>query len=413
MPSPSGTLGCAAGCASAHPGRARLRPRRGRAPGGYPLHPGRPLSRRSTAYNRIIDATNAAALQDGSYARLDNPNVLKVGWKLCIPGASAQPASPPSVISAPEETSASEAGDDRPIDGQKLTIDYLRKQKYLGSPLVVEETLAPGANYERSVVSYRSQGLKIYALLTVPQGDKPASGWPVIVFNHGYIQPEVYRTTERYVAYVDALARNGYIVLRPDYRGHGFSEGEARGAYGYPDYTVDVLNAVASIAQYADADPDRIGMWGHSMGGYITLRAMVATDDIKAGVVWAGVVASYADLAEKWTRQRSDIPERARRWRAQLIEEYGAPQENPQFWNSISANTYFADLSGPVQLHHGTADATVPIEFSATAYEQILRAGSPVEYYSYPGDDHNISASFDKAMARTVAFFDKHVKGEQ
>ena len=48
----------------------------------------------------------------------------------------------------------------------------------------------------------------------------------MIVFNHGYIPPAEYRTTERYVAYVDGFARNGYIVFRPDYRGHDQSEGE-------------------------------------------------------------------------------------------------------------------------------------------------------------------------------------------
>ena len=43
-------------------------------------------------------------------------------------------------------------------------------------------------------------------------------------------------------------------------------------------------------------------MWGHSMGGYITVRSMVTAGDIKAGVIWAGVVASYPDLMERWRR---------------------------------------------------------------------------------------------------------------
>src|SRR5690606_38600085 len=136
----------------------------------------------------------------------------------------------------------------------------------------------------------------------------PATGWPVIIFNHGYIPPDVYRTTERYVAYVDGFARNGYIVYRPDYRGHAFSDGEARGAYGYPDYTIDVLNATAALKNYPDADPNRIGMWGHSMGGYITLRSMVVDPDIKAGVIWAGVVANYPDLLTRWRRPNNNQP---------------------------------------------------------------------------------------------------------
>jgi uncharacterized protein len=183
-----------------------------------------------------------------------------------------------------------------------LEIDAMRAREYPGSDIVIEEVLDPGVNYSRYYVSYLSEGLKIYALMTVPYGEKPSTGWPVIIFNHGFIPPDIYRTTERYVAYVDLIARSGYIVFRSDYRGHDRSEGETGGAYSRPDYTVDVLNAVASMKRYPDADPNRIGMWGHSMGGYITLRSMVIRDDIKAGVIWAGVVASYPDMLTRWRR---------------------------------------------------------------------------------------------------------------
>lgn len=377
------------------------------------------------AYERIVQATNAQAAIDASFTRIISPNALAVGWKLCIPGdagASTQLAPVPTAtravapgsVVAPTATSLLTGTDllseTITISPTQLTIDYLRGLITPGSDLVIEQTLAPGFNYSRAIVSYRSEGLKINALLTVPNGEKPATGWPVIVFNHGYIPPEIYRTTERYIAYVDGFARNGYIVLRPDYRGHAFSEGEARGAYGSPDYTIDVLNAVASMKRFADADPARIGMWGHSMGGYITLRVMVTNDDVKAGVIWAGVVASYPDLLENWNSRRTDIPSRARRWRGELIAQVGTPAENPEYWDSISANSYLADLSGPLQLHHGTADTSVPVEFSETLFSQAQAAGQVVESYTYPGDDHNLAGNFTTAMQRSVAFFDAHLK---
>ena len=299
-----------------------------------------------------------------------------------------------------------------------LSIDYLRAREYPVSEIQIEETLDNGDNYYRYLASYQSDGYKIYALLTVPYGEKPATGWPVVVFNHGYIPPAQYRTTERYVAYVDGFARSGYIVLRSDYRGHGNSEGPARGAYGSPDYTIDVLNAVSAIKNFPEADPERIGMWGHSMGGYITLRSMVATEDIKAGVIWAGVVASYEDLLARWTRRGSSAPTpdngtpSPRRWRGSLIEMYGDPQTNPDFWNSISANSYLEDLSGPVQLHHGTSDASVPLEFSQILNQQIQAVGGTVEYHEYSQDNHNLSNFFTQAMLRSIAFFDRYVKGE-
>jgi dipeptidyl aminopeptidase/acylaminoacyl peptidase len=291
-----------------------------------------------------------------------------------------------------------------------MSIAAMRLRDYPGSEVTIEETLAPGSNYTQAIASYRSEGLKIYALLTVPRGHPPGSGWPVIIFNHGYIPPDEYRTTERYLAYVANLARSGYIVFRPDYRGHGESEGSASGAYGSPDYVVDVLNAVASMRRFPSADPDRIGMWGHSMGGFITLRSMVIDPEIRSGVIWAGVVASYPDLFERWRRGPSGTPAPRRGWRAGLLETLGIPADHPALWNSISANAFLSDLPGPLQLHHGTADASVPHEFSEDLYQQILEAGGAVELFLYAGADHNLSEPFTTAMQRTIEFFHRTLR---
>lgn len=298
-----------------------------------------------------------------------------------------------------------------------MQIEALRQGEFPGSEIVIEETLQRGANYSRYYAYYLSEGLKIYALLTVPDGEMPPGGWPGIVFNHGYIPPREYRTTERYIAYVDWLARSGYIVFRIDYRGHDRSEGSPSGAYGSPGYTVDVLNAVTSLKNFPQTNPEKIGMWGHSMGGYLTLRSMVVSPEIKAGVIWAGVVASYPDLLTRWRRSGSfptptpgGSPGGSRSWRSGWAELYGTPEENPDFWNAVSANSYLADLSGPVQLHHGTADDSVPLEFSNLLAAQLQQAGKPYELYIYEGDNHNLSNSFDTAMNRTIQFFDQYLK---
>jgi fermentation-respiration switch protein FrsA (DUF1100 family) len=234
-----------------------------------------------------------------------------------------------------------------------MHIMAMRQRVYPGSEITIEETLERGANYSRYYAYYLSEGLKIYALLTVPDGEAPAGGWPAIVFNHGYIPPEVYRTTERYIAYVDWLARSGYVVFRIDYRGHDRSEGAASGAYSDPGYSVDVLNAIASLKTFPQVNPERIGMWGHSMGGYLTLRSMVISLDVKAGVIWAGVVGSYPDLINRWRRRSGAAPTPStsggRRWRQAWVEQYGTPEENPDF------GTEFLKLSwrrfGSIQLH--------------------------------------------------------------
>jgi uncharacterized protein len=289
-----------------------------------------------------------------------------------------------------------------------LTIRLGRERDYPGSELVIEQQLGGGGNYSRQVVSYQSDGLKIFALLTVPFGPAPKTGWPVVIFNHGYIPPSQYRTTERYVAYVDAFARAGYIVLKSDYRGHGDSEGRPSGGYGSPGYTIDVLNAVGAIKRFKGADPNRIGMWGHSMGGFITLRSMVLTKDVKAGVIWGGVVASHEDLATNWFRRQAGTPVAPRGFGRFGIWE--SPQDAPELWRVISANSYLQDISGPVQQHHSVTDEEVPVLFAERLHEQLKAVNKPTELFTYPGDNHNISGNFGVAMFRSVQFMDRHVK---
>jgi dipeptidyl aminopeptidase/acylaminoacyl peptidase len=294
-----------------------------------------------------------------------------------------------------------------------MSITALRNGDYPGSDITIVRELDRGSNYRRYYAYYLSEGLKIYALLTIPMGDAPEGGFPAIVFNHGYIPPDVYRTTERYIAYVDEIAKSGYVVFRIDYRGHDASEGEASGAYGSPGYAIDVMNAVSSIKKLPEVDPQKIGMWGHSMGGYLTLRAMVASEDVKVGVIWAGVVASYPEMLYNWRRTGSFTPSPSSRgvgWRTAWLEEYGTPDENSAFWDSVSATSYLADLSGPIQLHHGTLDEDVPLEFSIRLAEQARVAGQTADLYTYEGDNHNISANFSKAMQRTIEFFDQYLK---
>jgi alpha-beta hydrolase superfamily lysophospholipase len=332
----------------------------------------------------------------------------------------AQPAVEPAQPAAVDDEGAFiRAPDWVPEDpaGHPLSIERLRGQSYPGSDLVVVQELPAGSNYSRAVATYPSEGLTIRGLLTIPNGERPASGWPVIIFNHGYIPPAQYRTTERYVAYQNAFAKSGYITYKSDYRGHGSSQGESGSSRGTPDYTIDVMNALSSVARHPDADPNRIGMWGHSMGGLVTLKSMVISDRIKAGVIWAGVVASYPDLYNRLGEgpRPANAPstwQGRRSWRLDLVERFGTPEENPAAWDAVSPNAYLAQISGPLQLHHGTADYSVPVEYSSRLQEQMDAAGKLSETFIYEGDDHNLAGSLSTALARSVEFFDRHVKGE-
>lgn len=303
----------------------------------------------------------------------------------------------------------------------QLSIEYMRKQEYPGSDIFIEQTLTDGSNYKRYIVSYKSGELKIFALLTVPNGAKSTTGFPVIIFNHGYIPPKEYRTTEKYIAYTDAFSRNGYIVFKSDYRGNGSSEGNPSYPEYSPSYTIDVLNAISSVKKYKDADPNKIGMWGHSMGGSITFRSLVISKDVKAAEIWAGVVGTFQDLAQ-YHRARSAAHPQTQQLPASgetagkqngreiLIQKYGDINTNPSFWASIDPMTYINDVTAPIQIQHGTKDEEVPYQLSQNLNSALENAGKTVEFLSYTGDNHNLSNNLNSALKKSVDFFNKYLK---
>jgi fermentation-respiration switch protein FrsA (DUF1100 family) len=296
--------------------------------------------------------------------------------------------------------------------GNELTIQYLRGLEISGSEITFEEQLVSGLNFYRHLVSYRSEGSKIYGLLTIPFTEPPQGGYKAIVFNHGYIPPSIYRTTERYEAYVNYLARSGFVVFKIDYRGHGQSEGEPTGSYFSPGYTIDSITALKSLQTLEYIDPQGIGMWGHSMAGNLTLRAMLIEPDVKAGVIWAGAVYSYDDFAEYGiddntyqppaTPEGTEQPRRSR----QIFDAYGQPDSGHPYWQVVSLTVQIEYLNSPLQIHHAEDDTVVSIQYSQGLAEVLQENGKDYEFYIYEGGGHNlISPYFGQAMQRTVEFF--------
>ena len=317
-----------------------------------------------------------------------------------------------TLISAAQETTPEPTTSPFTV-ASDLTIDALRQMTIEGSDIVIEQNLDNGANYSRYIASYISEGNKIYGLLTIPFGDVPEGGYKAIVFNHGYIPPDSYQTTERYVAYVDALARSGFVVFKIDMRGHGDSEGEPMGSYFSPAYTIDAISALRSLQRMDIVDPDGIGMWGHSMAGNLVLRAMLVEPDIKAGVIWAGAVYSYDDFARYAISDTSFVrtaeSPSSRRSR-EIFETYGRPNTAEPFWQAVSLTLNIEYLQSPVQIHHTLDDDVVNIGYSRDLSAVLAASEKPYEFYEYNTGGHNISSpAFDQAMIRTITFFQTHL----
>lgn len=301
-----------------------------------------------------------------------------------------------------------------PIPFFNMTIPGLRERKY-NSELSTLNKYKDFPNYTSYLTSYLSDGLKINALLTIPKGEVPQGGYPAIVFVHGYIPPSLYKTTEKYVEYVDYLARNGFVVLKIDLRGHGDSEGEPSGAYYSGDYVVDTLNAYSALQNAEFVNSKEVGLWGHSMAGNIVFRSFVVKKDIPAVVIWAGAVYTYEDLTKYRLNDQSYRPpedrSRVNEERVRLRDTYGDFNSGSSFWKEVVPTNYLDGVTGSLEVHHAVNDTVVNIGYSRDLMKILDGTSISHTLYEYPSGGHNITgSSFSEAMSRTTAFFDENLK---
>ena len=94
---------------------------------------------------------------------------------------------------------------------------------------------------------------------------------------------------------------------------------------------------------------------------------------------------------------------------AEVREAYGEPEDNPEFWQQISPITYFGEIKAPFQIHHGTADESVPLEWSEKMTNRLRELGKQVELFTYPGQPHEFTSAWPLVMQRTVSFFRQHL----
>lgn len=322
------------------------------------------------------------------------------------------------------ESSKSTVSDSLPVDSlyiSPISIDYLRGQEFNSPEVKIEQQLSNGSNYKRYIASYESEGYKIYGLLTIPNFEQPSGGYSAVIFNHGYIPPAQYKTTEKYVAYVDYLARSGFVVFKIDMRGHDKSEGAATGSYFSSAYTIDALSAVSALSKRSDVNANKIGMWGHSMAGNLTLRAMEVSENIKAGVIWAGAVYSYSDFAKYRISDNSyagrprtpEYEESPNRENSEAISKLRGGENinySDDFWKSISLTANINYLNSPLQIHHAVNDPVVDIGYSRDLADVLKETNKDYELFEYVSGGHNIdSPYFEEAMQRTVEFFKENL----
>lgn len=300
------------------------------------------------------------------------------------------------------------------------SIDALRTMK-MNTSLEFVRDLDGGPNFSAYLVSYVSAGLRVHAMVAVPISKKPDNGFPVVIANHGHHpDPPKYGITadginsrpgDYYRAIPALFTAHGFLVVMPDYRGHNdsegfeFTDGMLESAY----YTEDVATLLAGLSEIEDADVDNIFMWGHSMGGEVTLRTLLVTDDVRGATIWSTVGGDIWDQSYYYSRYEnsqtpdgSDVPKTAiddlRQDIAKFDGEFDAEDVEPLL--------HLHYLKTPIIIHHSMDDRGAPYKSSERLAKELYLRSLPYQFYSYPGSDHLFNEELmHQVAARDAAFF--------
>ena len=164
------------------------------------------------------------------------------------------------------------------------------------------------------------------------------------------------------------------------------------------DYSIDVLNVLADLNKIPGADTDNIFLYGHSMGGEISLRILTIDTTIKGATLWAAVTRDFPENTLYFVGRRD--AEAAENLRIQIETAF-----SKEHYPSLTPNSYLDSISVPMLIHHGTADESVPFEWSIPFRSKLDAAGVNYRFFEYPGEDHNISSSFYRVMDADMDFF--------
>lgn len=309
-------------------------------------------------------------------------------------GNDAEAGSP----STPRVTSTSTSTPGLPAVTDELSLPALMRTTFTPQPLRLVQELGRNADFIRSRISYRSGGLTISGVLLRPRGDGP---FPGVVLNHGYIDPSTYVNGQGLRREQEKLARAGFVVLHTDYRGHAFSDPPVNGLdrESRIGYTEDSINAVLALKQEPYVDPERMAMFGRSMGGAVTLNALVVHPGlVQAAVIYSSVSSLFVENVEHFTQRNN--PQVAR----EFYDAFGLPELSPQFYAGLSARTYFDRITEPIQLNHGREDGTCPYRWSTATQQALAQAGVDSELIGWPGEDHAFYAKWAESMDRSITF---------
>ena len=257
----------------------------------------------------------------------------------------------------------------------------------------------------RVLVDYTDKrGNKLQATLALPAGYKEGEKYPMIIYfyekmslrHHQFSMP-----TYDDRPHMSTYASNGYLVLMPDII---YDEGKP-GSSALDDIT----SAAQEVIDLGYADPERIGLQGHSWGGYQSSFILTQTD-MFACVVTGAPLTNLISMYNVAYKRSGNLNGPILEWSQGRMGV--SPWENMELYRSQSPIHHAQNITTPFLILHGTADGAVDWVQGLEYYATARRLGKEVILLSYPGEPHHLQKEANQKdfQIRMKQYFDYYLK---
>jgi dipeptidyl aminopeptidase/acylaminoacyl peptidase len=236
------------------------------------------------------------------------------------------------------------------------------------------------------LITYLSQGLKVKGYLVVPDSASPS---PAVIYCRGGIR-RVGMVRKRRIF---SMARRGYVVFAPFYRGN--EGGEGREDFGGEDRH-DLFEAIKVVQALDEVQPGPVSLIGFSRGALMAMQAAKECEGVGPVVVWGGV----SDLLDTY-EERVDL-------RRMLKRVVGHPVKQNEAYLQRSPYYWAEQVRSPILIIHGTKDPLVGVGQARKLAEALERAGKDYSMELYDGLEHRFPKEEDeRALDAAFAWMDQ------
>jgi alpha-beta hydrolase superfamily lysophospholipase len=299
----------------------------------------------------------------------------------------------------------------RPLD--KYTIENLSQKTITPTEIKIERLLKEEKSFTTYLFSIsfdptleNKTQKKVTGVLNIPAKGK---NFPLVLMLRGFVDQKTYTSGTGTKRAAEFFAQKGFITVAPDFLGYGESDKESENIFEsrFQTYTT-VLTLLSSFGSpsFTKATEDKwdnknIFLWGHSNGGQIALTVLEITGKSYPTTLWAPVSKPFPYSILYYTDESEDLGKLIRKELAKFEEDYDV--------NLYSIHNYFGQIHAPIQIHQGTADDAVPVDWTKKLVKNLKSLDLDIDLYLHIGADHNLQPSWNTVVTRDLKFFNANL----